>query len=105
VEKMRTQEVDSLLITNTQGNLLGIVTAETAHTLPDKNMLVSEIMRQEFEKVTPEQSIVEILHIVNSSGLSAIPVIDEADMVQGLITKSSLLTTMSQQYLDTTGTF
>jgi osmoprotectant transport system ATP-binding protein len=45
------------------------------------------------------------LQIVNSSGLSAIPVIDEAGTVRGLITKSSLLTTMSQQYLDTPEAF
>jgi osmoprotectant transport system ATP-binding protein len=105
VEKMRTQNVDSLLITNAEGNLLGIVTAETAHTQPDKNTLVSEIMRQEFERVSPKQSILEILQIVNSSGLSSIPVIDEANTVQGLITKSSLLTTLSQQYLDTPEAF
>jgi osmoprotectant transport system ATP-binding protein len=101
MEKMRTQNVDSLLITNSQGDLLGILSAKKAQNQPDKNMPVSEIMRREFETVSPEQSIIEILQIINKNGLSNIPVIDDVGTVQGLITKSSLLTTLSQQYLDT----
>jgi osmoprotectant transport system ATP-binding protein len=101
MEKMRTQNVDSLLITNSQGDLLGILSAKKAQIQPDQNTPVSEIMRREFETVSPEQSIIEILQIINNSGLSNIPVIDDVGTVQGLITKSSLLTTLSQQYLDT----
>jgi osmoprotectant transport system ATP-binding protein len=89
------------LITNKQGNLLGIVTSKMTHGFLLGWIPVSRIMRQKFEKVSPDQSIVEILQIVNNSGLSSIPVIDDVGTVQGLITKSSLLTTLSQQYLDT----
>jgi osmoprotectant transport system ATP-binding protein len=105
VEKMRTQKVDSILVTTGEGKLLGIVSAKKAHTQQDKNMPVSEIMRREFETISPEQSIIEILNIANDSGLSSIPVIDGHNRVQGLITKSSLLTTLSQQYLDTPEAF
>ena len=102
---MRTQKVDSILVTTAEGKLLGIVSAKKAHTQQDKNMPVSEIMRREFETISPEQSIIEILNIANDSGLSSIPVIDGHNTVQGLITKSRLLTTLSQQYLDTPEAF
>jgi osmoprotectant transport system ATP-binding protein len=99
--KMRAQKVDSLLITNKKGNLLGIITAKMTHLPLSAWIPVSKIMRRKFETVSPDQNILEILKIVNGSGLSTIPVIDEADLLRGLITKSSLLTTLSQQYLDT----
>ncbi|MDR3341451.1 MAG: ABC transporter ATP-binding protein [Treponema sp.] len=101
IEKMRMHQVDSLLITDKDDRLLGIITAKAAQIKTDKSVPVSTILCDEFEKVFPEQNIVEILHSINRSGLSAIPVINEHNTVQGLITKSSLLTTLSQQYLDT----
>jgi osmoprotectant transport system ATP-binding protein len=101
VEKMRMQKVDSLLITDKQGTLLGIVNAKAAQTQTDKKAPVSAIMHSEIETVGPEQSIVEILRLINKTRASSIPVADDQNMLQGLITRSSLLTTLSQQYLDT----
>jgi osmoprotectant transport system ATP-binding protein len=57
-------------------------------------------MRTQFETVHPGQNIIEILRIINKTELSTIPVVDERRLLQGLITKSSLLTTLSQQYID-----
>jgi osmoprotectant transport system ATP-binding protein len=103
IEKMRLQKVDSLLITDRQGHVLGIVTAKKAQIQLNKQTPVAEMMRREFEKVLPEQNIIEVLKVVNQSKLRTIPVIDEKNLLRGLITKSSLLTTLSQQYLDTGG--
>ena len=101
IEKMRIHKVDSLLITDRQGHVLGIVTAKKAQIHLDKQILVAEMMRREFEKVLPGQNIIEVLKVVNQSKLRTVPVIDEKNLLRGLITKSSLLTTLSQQYLDT----
>lgn len=101
VERMRSQKVDSLLITDKHMRLLGIVGAKAAQAKTDKKSIVSEIMRSEFEKALPDDNIVAILEIFNEQNLSAMPVVDENNILQGLITKSSLLTTLSQQYLDT----
>jgi osmoprotectant transport system ATP-binding protein len=104
IEKMRTQKVDSLLVTDKQGSLLGIISAKMAQAQPDKGVPVSRIMHTGFETVSPDHNIVEIVQLINhhaSQALTAIPVITENNRLQGLITKSSLLTTLSQQYLDT----
>lgn len=102
IEKMRHNKVDSLLITNKQNQLLGIVRAKDAQNQPDKNIAVSHMMKKDFETVSLDKNIIEILQVVDSGSLSSIPVTDEAGNLQGLITKSSLLTTLSQQYLDET---
>jgi osmoprotectant transport system ATP-binding protein len=97
---MRTNEVDSLLVVGDDGNLEGIITARTARQTIDKTCDVSTVMKRNSPAVSPDHNIVEILKILNDTGLSSIPVVDENRILKGLITKSSLLTTLSQQYLD-----
>jgi len=103
IEKMRFQKVDSLLITDKEMRLVGLVGAKDIQlkNLTNKQSPVSEIMAQKFEKALPNDSIIAILETFNCLNLSAMPVVDENAILQGLITKSSLLTTLSQQYLDT----
>jgi osmoprotectant transport system ATP-binding protein len=100
IEKMRTQKVDSLLIIGREGFLRGILTARDAQTGADKQSPVSRCMQTGFETVRGEQNIIEVLSVINKSGLSAVPVVGEGNLLEGLITKSSLLTTLSQQYTD-----
>jgi osmoprotectant transport system ATP-binding protein len=106
IEKMRTQQVDSLLVTDKHGSLIGIISAKMAQAQTDKGVPVSHVMHTTFETVSPDHNIVEIVQLINhnssaSPSLTAIPVITDNNQLQGLITKSSLLTTLSQQYLDT----
>ncbi|MDR2394764.1 MAG: ABC transporter ATP-binding protein [Treponema sp.] len=104
IEKMRIQKVDSLLVTDKHGGLVGIISAKMAQAQPDKGIPVSRVMYTEFDTVSPEHNIVEIVQMINNhkvASTAAIPVINEDKVLQGLITKSSLLTTLSQQYLDT----
>jgi osmoprotectant transport system ATP-binding protein len=98
--EMRSMHVDSLMVTNGFGLLLGIVTAKQAQSCNNKNTPVNSIMQKEFDKVSPDQNIIEILHTFNKSTISYIPVTDAEGMLEGLITKSSLLTTLSSQYLN-----
>lgn len=102
IERMRAHRVDSLLITDKKKHLLGIVKAKKITPHEDKKIPVSEIMHQDCEKVSTEETIIEILKTVNEENLSSIPVVDKQNVLQGLITKSSLLTTLSHQYLDET---
>jgi len=101
LDKMRTTHVDSLLILAQQKQLLGVIGAKALQGQNDKKRPVSEVMRTEFEKTLLGTNLVEILDIFNEKNLSAMPVVDERNTLQGIITKSSLLTTLSQQYLDT----
>lgn len=103
LERMRAQKVDSLLITDKHMHLLGLVNARILQTKvqAEPKAPVSEIMRSDFEKALPEDNIVAILEGFHGQNISAMPVVDESDVLQGLITRSSLLTTLSQQYFDT----
>ena len=100
VDRMRMHKVDSLFVVDNQKYLLGTIQAKTIQAYADKSIPVSQAMNKETETIPPDTSIVEILQTVNDKGITAIPVVDETGVLQGLITKSSLFTTLSQQYLD-----
>ncbi|MDF2820377.1 MAG: glycine betaine/L-proline transporter, ATPase subunit [Clostridiales bacterium] len=104
LEKMRTSKVDSLMvIDNPTKKLLGIIKAKQIQSQSDRTIEVNAVMDIDFLSVNPGDTIVDILKVVDENDVSGIPVLDDAGILIGLITKSSLITTLSQQYLDTEG--
>ena len=102
MERMRSRKVDSLMVTDGKSRkLLGIVKAKQIQQERDRTKAVEEIMNTDICSVKPEDSIIGILQLVEDNHVSNIPVLDEERRLVGLITKSSLVTTLSQQFLDT----
>jgi osmoprotectant transport system ATP-binding protein len=102
IDKMRSSNVDSLMVVDGKTRkLLGVVKAKQIQTQSNRTKEVSEIMTTDYLSAGPEDSIVDILRVVEENNVSNIPVLDENGILLGLITKSSLVTTLSQQYLDT----
>jgi osmoprotectant transport system ATP-binding protein len=99
--KMSQAKVDSLLVTDIQNHLLGIAFAKDLRELENKNVPVSNAMITDYEFVNMDTNIVDILQSVNRSNRSSFPVIDDDKKLHGLVTKSSLLTAVSQQFIDT----
>ena len=97
--KMSQAKVDSLLITDKQKRLLGIAFAKDLRELDEKSIPVSQVMLTDYEFVTQDTNIVDILQFVNRSNRSSFPVLDEEKKLCGLVTKSSLLTAFSQQFI------
>lgn len=100
-ERMRTSKVDSLMVTDKAGILLGIIRAKQVQSLSDLNVEAKSIMNTDYIKVSPDNNIIDILKMVDENHVSGIPVTDGGGKLLGLITKSSLVTTLSQQYIDT----
>lgn len=103
IEKMRSSKVDSLMVIDKVGKLLGIVNATTIQAQNDRSIAVENIMNKGFLQSHPEDTIIDILKIVDENNVSNIPVLEEDGKLLGLITKSSLVTTLSQQFLETEG--
>ncbi len=101
MDKMRTYKVDSLMVIENKTNkLLGIVRAKQIQAKTDRTQAVSNIMYTDILSVSPYDSIIDVLKVVDENNISNVPVLDEKGVLLGLITKSSLVTTLSQQYLD-----
>lgn len=104
IEKMRQNKVDSLLILDrATRHLEGIVKAKRLRGVEDRTRLAEEYMYEDYPSLLPEQCILDALKIVTENQVSTVPVVDEEKRLKGLITRSSLVTTLSQQYFDYEG--
>ena len=101
IEKMRSSKVDSLMVIDKENHLLGILTARQIQNKIDRHVPVEEVMNNEFINVNPEESIIDILELVKEQKIGQVPVLDNNGVLKGIITKSSLVTTLSSQFLDT----
>ena len=99
-EIMRMRKVDSLMITDEKHRLKGIFLASMLQADMKAESPVSRYMKKEVQAVPPDASIVNLIALINGTGFSVLPVIDNGGVLQGLITKSSLIGTLGKQYLD-----
>ena len=100
LNKMKMMKVDSLMVIDENKKFLGVLYAES---LTDKSSLkkeASEYMLKDIPTVKKEDSIVELAKLVTESRLSNIPVLDDDNNLCGLITRSSLIMALSQQFLE-----
>ncbi len=104
IDKMRQNKVDSLLIVEPDSKYLaGIVKAGKLRGVEDRTQQAERYMYEDFPTLLPDQCILDALKIVTENRVSTVPVVDGQKRLMGLITRSSLVTTLSQQYFDYEG--
>jgi len=104
IEKMRHNKVDSLIVIKPETReFQGILKAKQARRVQDKSKLAEEVMLNNMSKLRPQDSILDALKIVNEEHTSTVPIVDENNILQGMVTRSSLVTTLSEQYIEVEG--
>ena len=100
ITKLTMRHVDTLLVTGKEGQLLGIVNRKSlyANHRPDKP--AGEIMLLPKCTAHPEDSILDVLKMIDRTDASNVPVVDALGRVVGLLTNSNLVSTLSRQYLE-----
>jgi osmoprotectant transport system ATP-binding protein len=99
-EMMKSSKVDSLLIVDKEVKLQGIVTLKDLRKENDKNIKISSIMETNLVTANEDDSIIDVLKRIKENGVGYVPVIDKDKHLLGLITRSSLITILSTQFLD-----
>lgn len=100
LEVMKKNKVDSLLITNNNNNLEGIITIKDIIRNYNTSMPVSSIMCTGIKTVNLDDSLIDILNLMDELKIGYVPVIDKNSNLVGLLTENSLLNVLSNQYLD-----
>ena len=100
MEIMRTNKVDSLLVKDKEDNFIGIITIKELRQNGIQNHYLSDIMNKEPLFVYDDNNLVEILEVMNKENIGHIPVITRYNKLAGLITRSSLLSVLSEQFLE-----
>lgn len=99
IEIMKENKVDSLLVTDKQQSLIGLVTLKSIQ-LQSRATTVGEIMERNILSVTEDENLITVLQIMNENKIGYLPVVSEKNKLTGLITRSSILSVLSGQLLD-----
>lgn len=100
LNKMRMAKVDSLMIVDENHKLKGILYASSLTNINYENKKARDFIEEDFITTNPNDNIVELLKIVKENDINLIPVTDNKGKLKGLVTKGSLITTLSQQFLE-----
>lgn len=100
LNKMKMMRIDSLMIVDEQGMFLGCLYAESLQGAKATKKKAKDFMISDVVTVGKENTIIELTKLVKENRLSNIPVVDENGKLVGLVTRSSLITALSQQFLE-----
>ena len=100
IEQMREKHVTSAMVLDDDEKFIGYVRATDIQKAPDKTAPVSDLMKEAKVTAAPEDDLVKLLDLMNKNEVPALPVVNRWGRLEGLITNSSLVTTMSRQYID-----
>jgi len=90
---MRENGVSGLLITNSDGVLVGILTARDIQFEGDMTKKVSEVMTKGSELITarPNTSLEEAKRLLHEHRIEKLPLVDENGRLRGLITRKDIV--------------
>lgn len=100
METMHSRNVDSILIVDAAGRLEGVIYAEDIKDIPDYRIPAGEMMHGNKCVAGIQDSILDIIRQMKAVKASAVPVVDGDGKLVGIITKSSLVTTLSNRYFE-----
>lgn len=99
IELMGRKRVDTLMVTDQYKRIYGVLFAESLIGIQDLKKPAEELMDQQFTSVPPDSSIVDLLTLFDEKHLSTLPVVDSQGVIEGLITRSTLVNTLSRQFI------
>lgn len=100
LEIMKNTKVDSLLIVDSDAKLIGLVKSKTIRNVEDKTKKLSEIMSVNFKKVNENDTIIDVIKVMVANNVRYIPVVNDDNVLSGLITRSSLIEVIGSQYME-----
>ncbi|MEG0919159.1 MAG: ABC transporter ATP-binding protein [Anaerovoracaceae bacterium] len=101
IDKMRRTRVDSLMVVDDEDSkFVGMVKGEALLNEIHKSRGIADLIDRDVMTLDPEDNILDVIKLVHEDSPLTIPVVDKDNNLKGLITKSSLIFTLSQQYED-----
>lgn len=99
VKVIKENNFSTLPVVDNDNKLLGIIERFTIENYTLKDELIQNLIEKDFSKVLDSDSIISILKIASDKDINNIPVVNSLGKLEGIITKNSLITTLSHQYL------
>ncbi|EMB70649.1 betaine/proline/choline family ABC transporter ATP-binding protein [Streptococcus mutans] len=91
ISLMRQKRVDSLLVTDKDNKLLGMIDVESLNNNYKQNLVVADILNKINFYLEEDQLLRDTAHRILKRGLKYVPVIDKEWHLRGIVTRSSLV--------------
>lgn len=99
IEIMKANKVDSLMVTDKNNILIGLVTLKGIQLL-NRNSEIDSVMEKNVLAVSEDHNLISVLATMNEHKIGYVPVINHSKQLTGLITRSSILSALSSQLID-----
>ncbi|MEH7746209.1 ABC transporter ATP-binding protein [Neobacillus drentensis] len=99
IEIMKDQKVDSLMVTDKNNVLKGLVTLKSIQLL-NRTTSIEKVMEQNVLSVSQDANLISVLATMNEHKIGYVPVVNSHNQLIGLITRSSILSALSSQLID-----
>lgn len=96
----KNHRVDSLIIVDKKGHFLGIIGKKAFFRYRKTNATAGEMVEKTQYVAHPDDSILDILTSIQDTDTNNVPVVDEDNILLGLLTSSQLVATMSKQFIE-----
>ena len=100
IEQMRIKHVTSAMVLNAEDCFTGIIDAVDIQKENDKTIPASKLCVYPKNTAHEKDNLLDLISIFDKEHLSYLPVLNDLNKLTGIITKSSLVTALSQQYMD-----
>ena len=99
IEIMKDHKVDSLMVTDKNNVLKGLVTLKSIQLL-NRTTSIEKVMEQNVLSVSQDANLISVLATMNEHKIGYVPVVNSHNQLIGLITRSSILSALSSQLID-----
>lgn len=100
IQIMKSNHVDSVLVVDNQERLKGMVTLKNIRKKSENTTKLNDIMATDITTVNEDDSILDVLEKIQHLKIGYIPVVNKNCVLIGLITRSSLISVLSNQFID-----
>lgn len=100
IEQMRLKHVTSAMVVNKDDKFVGVINGEDIQKEDNKDIPVSNLCKYPLYIANEKENLIELINMFEKNHLSFIPIVNDQNRLKGIITKSSLVTTLSHQYVN-----
>lgn len=100
IEQMRIKHVTSAMVLDDNDDFIGIVKGKDVQSLKNKEIPVKDVCEYPGVVAHEKDNLFDLISIFDREKLTYLPVLNDLNKLIGIITQSSLVTALSQQYMN-----
>ncbi len=99
IDLMRSKRIDTILVVDRKQHYKGLLRLKDINIKDHGSLEISEVMKIDVITANKDNHLVEIFNLMQQEDYQSLPIINDEEVLVGLITKSNLLSILTSQYI------